>query len=225
MRRWLTKISVVRCCADQLGQPVVHLAPHLGRHHRSQRRARHLDGEVALAHMAGVDDLDFVFALADQEARHLVQRLHGGRQAYAHRGPFAQRFQPLQRQHQVRAALAAGHGVQLVDDDAFHRLQHGAARLGAQQDVERLRRGDQDVRRLAAHALALRGRRVAGAHRGAYAEVGQAHAGQPGLDARQRLLQVFADVVGQRLQRRDVENVHFIGEPFGKALAHQLVNR
>ena len=209
---------------DQLGEPVVHLAPHFGRHHRGERRARHFDREIAVAHMAGVDDLHRFIALADEETRHLVQRLHGGGQADAHRGPLAQRLEPFQRKHQVRTALAAGHRVQLVDDHALHRLQHRAARVGAEQDVQGLRRRHQDVRRRAAHALALRRRRVAGAHRVADADVGQAHRDQPRANAGQRFLQVLADVVGQRLQRRHVEHVDLVREPAGEAFAHQLVD-
>ena len=41
---------------DQLFETVVDLRPYLVGHHRLQRRAGHLDGEVAVAHMAGVDD-------------------------------------------------------------------------------------------------------------------------------------------------------------------------
>ncbi len=41
---------------DQLGQPVVDLAPHLARHHRLQRRAGQLEGEIELAAVALVDD-------------------------------------------------------------------------------------------------------------------------------------------------------------------------
>ena len=210
--------------SDQLGEPVVHLAPDFSRHHRSERRARHLDREIAVAHMARIDDLRHLIALADEEMRHLVQRLHGGRQADAHWRPLAQRFEPFQRKHQVRTPLAAGHRMQLIDDHALHRLQHRAARVGAEQDVQGLRRCHQDVRWRAAHALALRGRCVAGAHRRANADVGQAHLDQPGLDAGQRFLQVLADVVGERLQRRHVEHVHLVRKPLVQAFAHQLVN-
>jgi hypothetical protein len=42
---------------------------------------------------------------------------------------------------------------------------------------------------------------------------GRPSAASPALDAGQRLLQVLADVVGQRLQRRHVEHVNLVGEP------------
>ena len=67
--------------------------------------------------------------------------------------------------------------------------------LRGEQQVERLRRRDQDVGRLAEHRRALLLRRVAGAHR---------HR-QLRLEPGERPAQVPLDVVVQRLQRRDVE--------------------
>ncbi len=83
-------------------------------------------------------------------------------------------LEPLQRQRQVRAALAAGQRVDLVHDHRARGGEHVAAGLGAQQDVQRLRRRHHDVRRLAAHARALGLRRVAGAHEGADLDLRQA---------------------------------------------------
>ena len=68
-------------------------------------------------------------------------------------------------------------------------------RAAGQHQVQRLGRRDQDVGRLAQHRLALALRRVAGADRDL----------QVGADAAQRRAQVAVDVVGQRLQRRDVD--------------------
>ena len=78
-------------------------------------------------------------------------------------------------------------------------------RLRGQQQVERLRRGDEDVRRRAQHRGALGLRRVAAPHRR-----GDAHRRIAGLfgdaaDLAARLGQVLVDVGGQRLQRRDVD--------------------
>ena len=64
-----------------------------------------------------------------------------------------------------------------------------------EHQVERLGRRDEDVRRVAAHRRAIPLRRVAGPH--ADAEVG--------ADPAQRRAQVAVDVVGERLQRRDVD--------------------
>src|SRR5260370_42560539 len=43
---------------DQAGHPVVDLLPDLARHHRFERRGGDLEGEVAGAAMAGIDDRD-----------------------------------------------------------------------------------------------------------------------------------------------------------------------
>ena len=189
---------------DQLGEPVVQLVPDLVRHHRFERRARQLQREVALAHVAGVDDLDVGVAVADQEARHRLERLHRRGESDAHGRLAAERIQPLERQHQVRAALAAGDRVQLVHDHALDALQHRAAGFRGQQDEERLRRRDQDVRRRLAHAVALEGRGVAGADGVADRHVVDALLEELVADAGERLLEVLLDVVRERLQRRHI---------------------
>ena len=79
-------------------------------------------------------------------------------------GRSQQRLEPLERQRQVRAALGRHQRVDLVDDDRVDRAQR-LARVRRQQQVERLRRGDQDVGRLALEPRALGLRRVAGADR------------------------------------------------------------
>ena len=101
--------------------------------------------------------------------------------------------QPLERQRQMGAPLGRRHRVDLVDDA---RLGAGEQLLRApgQHQVQRLGRRDQDVGRLAQHRLALALRRVAGPHRDA----------QIRSDPAQRHAQVAVDVVGQRLERRDV---------------------
>ena len=58
-----------------------------------------------------------------------------------------ERGEALQRQREVRAALVRRERVDLVDDHRARGRQHRAAGVRAEQDVERLRRGDQDVRR------------------------------------------------------------------------------
>ena len=66
-----------------------------------------------------------------------------------------ERLEPLEREEEVRAALGRGDRVDLVDDDGLDRREH-LARLRGQQEVERLRRRDQDVGRRARDARALR---------------------------------------------------------------------
>ena len=93
--------------------------------------------------------------------------------------------------------------MQFVEHDAAQRAEQ-IGRVGAgQQQRQLLRRGQQDVGRIAALALALRGRRVAGA--GLDADR-QTHLGD-------RRFQIARDVDRQRLQRRDVERVQAAGAP------------
>ena len=123
-------------------------------------------------------------------------------------GGFAgQRLEPLERQRQVRAALRAGQGVDLVDDDPLDAAQR-LARLRGEQQVERLGRRDEDVRRPLAERAALLGRRVAGAHRDVNLarQVVLAAIARRQRDAGQRRTKVAVDVVDERLERRDVEN-------------------
>ena len=74
---------------------------------------------------------------------------------------------PFKRQQQVRCPLVSRNRVDFIDDHCFHVAQDAAALFGGQQDVERFRRGDQDVRRPSQHLLAFMHQRIAGANRGA----------------------------------------------------------
>ena len=118
-----------------------------------------------------------------------------------------QAIEPLERQREVRAALVARDRVDLVDDHRAAAAPSAARPVhGRQQDVQRLRRGDQDVRRVLRHLRALADRRVAGAHRDA--DLGELHALARGAlgELGERRLEVALDVVRQRLERRDVED-------------------
>src|SRR5258705_9429816 len=60
---------------DELRQAVVVLLPDLVRHHRVERRARDLDGEVDFAAMPFVDDGAVRWTIAHQELRDFLDRL------------------------------------------------------------------------------------------------------------------------------------------------------
>lgn len=136
-----------------------------------------------------------------------------------------ERLQPLERQREVQAALAAHHGVNLIDDDTAHAREHGAAGFRAEEDVERLRGGDHDVRRAPPHALPLVLGRVAGPDEGADLDIGQLHCAQLVPDAGERRLEVAADVIGESLQRRHIEDVGLVLQPAAlQSLAHQQVD-
>ena len=83
-------------------------------------------------------------------------------------GPLGQRLEPLHRQRQVGAALGRHQRVDLVDDQRVEAAER-LARVRGQQQIQRLRRRDDDVGRLAQEAGALAGRRVAGADQDARA--------------------------------------------------------
>ncbi len=106
-------------------------------------------------------------------------------------------LEPGQRQHQLVAALGFCQRVNFVQHHARQPREHARRVFVGQQQRERFRRGQQDVRRIGALAAALGVARVAG----------------PILDPdRQRHVgdgcrQVAPDVGGKRLERRDVESV------------------
>ena len=87
--------------------------------------------------------------------------------------------------------------MQLIEDDALERTEQIRRVGGGQQQRQLLRRGQQNLRRIAALALALRTRRIAGA----------------GLDAdrqphlRNRRFQITRNIDGERFERRNVKRV------------------
>jgi hypothetical protein len=154
---------------------------------------RDLDLEVELLADSGVDDSTLA-GWSDHEAGDLLERLLRRRQSDPLDLPSGRRRQPLERQCQMGAPLGRRHRVDLVDD----------ARLGAgeqllrstgEHQIQRFGRGDEDVRRLAEHRLALALRCIPGPHRDT----------QVRPDAAQGHPKVAVDVVGERLQRRDID--------------------
>ena len=117
----------------------------------------------------------------------------------------AQRVEPFERQCQVRAPLVARHRVHLVDDHRLDPAQYLPG-LGGEQQEQRLRRGDQDVRRAARELAPFVGRGVPGADRDADVGLGQPEPVRRLPDPGQRRAQVPLDVHRERLQRRDVQH-------------------
>ncbi|MNP06044.1 hypothetical protein D3C76_980130 [compost metagenome] len=163
--------------------------------------------------MADIDDLAGSIT-TDQKARHCLDGFLRGRQADAHQRFGAQCLQTLEAQRQVAAALAGGDGVDFINDHRAGGAEHLPPGVGAEQHVKRFRGGDQDVRRGLAHRRAVFLRCIAGAHGGADAQLGQAHHPQLFADTGQRVLQVDLDVVGQRLERRNVDHQGFVRQAF-----------
>ena len=100
-----------------------------------------------------------------QEPADLVQRTLRRRETDALRWGGRHHAQTFEREGEVGAALRSGDGVNLVDDHRPERAEHRASADAGEQDVQRFRRGDQDVRRLAQHPRPRRRTGVAGAHR------------------------------------------------------------
>ena len=194
------------------GELVVDLTPHLVGGDRAQLVSRDFDTELRLASMT---DLDAPIRGAD-EAADLLERADGGRQRYALRPltpvPLDQIVQPRQRKGQVGPPLVRGHRVHLVDDHGAYGLESRAARLGGEQDEERLGRGDEDGRWMLAHPLALARPRVAGADRGPNLRPGLARTSRQLGELAQGTVEVLGDVVRERLERRDIQDIHLLFE-------------
>ena len=166
---------------------------------------RHDDLEVELLGLRGVDDLALAAGPDEEVADPLERPLRRGEPDPLH-GLLAEVVEALQREREVGPSLGGRHRVDLVHD---HRLDpaEDLARSRADHQIERLGRGDQDVRRFAAHPPTLGLRRVARAQR---------HRDRR-ADPLQRRPQIALDVVGERLEGRDVDDAHARAEPLGLA--------
>ena len=214
MRRVLTKISVVRCCpiSSASGRrpaprppPTSPLRAASRALRARDRAARRWPESTIVQSTAGCR----VPAPTRKRATSSIGFCVADRPMRSRRSA-AQRVSRSSDRARWLPRLFGATRVDLVDDDGPRGRQHVAAGFGAEQDVERFRRRHEDVRRPAAHALALAGRRVAGAHPGADLDVGQARAAQLLADAGERRLEVLLDVVRQRLQRRDVDDLRLV---------------
>jgi hypothetical protein len=111
----------------------------------------------------------------------------------------------LEAEREVSTALGPGDRVDLVDDHVLDAAQD-LARLARQHQVQRFGRGDQDVGRPPREVATILGGRVAGPARDG--DVRGRHPepccseGNPG----ERRAQVALDVVGERLERADVQD-------------------
>ncbi len=220
----LTKISVLRCEAISSVRLLVDFAPAFVRADGGQFAGRDLDRQIQLTLMADVDDravgLGFLRGRsADQETGDVLDRALRGRKPDARRLHAGQMSQPLEREGQMAAALVACQGVDFVDDHGPHAPQHLAAADASEQQVERLGRGYQNMRWMAEHRLTLGGRRIAGADRGP-----DGRSPVSGLDGRgpnlgQRHFEVAMNVVGQRLERRDIDDLRFARQLPGRSLS------
>ncbi len=193
------------------GDPVEHVGELRATGHRFELGLGELDVHVEVPLVPAVDDGRRVpgRARSRKEVRHHLERPLGGRQPDALQPVPLSRdelAEPLEGERQMRAALVPGQGVHLVDDHRVDTLEHGPGGRRREEEVEGLRRGDQQVGRVPAHGRPGRRRCVAGAHGHRQVRCREPEAGRFFGDARQRELQVLVHVDGQGPERRDVDH-------------------
>jgi hypothetical protein len=170
----------------------------------SNLAARHLNREIDLPLVADLDDDWIGPSAAREKMRDQLNRFLRSRQADANRAPRRQGLQPFEGQGEVRSPFVIRDRMNFIHDDGFNRLENFAAALGGEENVEGFGRCHQDVRRAREHRPPVFHQRVARSNGGS--NFGHEHA----ACARQlknfpeRLLQIFLNVVPERLQRRHV---------------------
>ena len=205
---------------DQLGKPAVDLVPDFVRHDCVERGLWKLEAEIEGSAVAGVDDGR---AVRRQPFPHLLDRLHRSRQPDPLDRPASHVLQALQAEGQVRAAPRLQHRVDLVHDDGAHGAEHVPAPSCGEQQIERLRRGDQDMGRRPEHRRALGGGGITRADGGGDLRRPEAHLLRQPADLTPGLGEVPVDVRAQRLEGRDVEDPSLLREDALEALPQQQV--
>src|SRR5438477_10259504 len=104
------------------------------------------------------------------------------------------------------AALVISYCMDFIYDNGFHIPQNCAAALGLEQDVKRLRRGHENMRRPLEHRTPLGHERVAGTNRSANLRHEQPALAGHLENLPQRPFKVLVDIVAESLERRDVED-------------------
>ena len=162
---------------------------------------------------------------AGEESCDLLDGFLRGRQPDPHQRLRDNRLQPLEREREMRAALVAGDGVNLIDDHRAAGRQHLAPGSRGQQDVQGFGRRHDDVRRSAPHPGAFPLRGVAGAHRRPDRHIGKAERSELGADPLERRLEIAMDVVRQCLQGRNVDDPGLVGQCALEAFPDELIDR
>ena len=174
------------------------------------------DGAVVAAGLA---------ARAHQVAGDVLDRFLRRRQPEPQQRLRRHALQPFERQRQVRPAPRPDHRVDFVDDHGPHALQHVAAAAAREQQVQRLGRRDENVRRPPEHRGAFGLRRVAGPHRDRDPRRLESCRFGRLPDAAPRLGQVLVNVGAQGLEWRHIHDAHFVGQRLLEPLAKQVVER
>jgi hypothetical protein len=146
------------------------------------------------------------------------------READAHGRARGERFQPLQRKGEMDAALVVGHGVNFVHNHSLNITQDGAALFRREQDVERLGRGDQNMRRAPQHQAPVFHQSIAGAHGGADLRHQKAALARHLQNFSQRDFKIFLDVVAEGFERGDVKNLSAVVQIACEGFADEAID-
>src|ERR1700722_10640867 len=107
----------------------------------------------------------------------------------------------------MHAALVIGYGVNLVDDYSLNIAQDDAALLGREQNVKRFGGSDENVRRAFEHSLPVFHQSVTRANRGSNCRHQQAALARHLQNFSQRNLKILLNVIAQRFERRNIEDL------------------
>ena len=156
--------------------------------------------------MPAVDDGWEPLARSHQQAGRRLYRLDRRREADTEWRPPGDGSEPLEREREMRAALVAGKGVDLVDNDGLDVRERRPGPRGGQVQVQRFGGGDKQVRGPADHRLPLGRGGITGPNGDRdgcrfVAELAR-HLGDLG----EGLLEVGVDVDRQRLQRAQIHH-------------------
>src|SRR5215813_9420168 len=132
--------------ANKLRHSFVDFVPHLVRGNRPQFAPRHFHSEIDPPLVPNLYDHRFRAAASGKEAPNYLDGFLSRGKTDAQWRTSGERFESLQRKGQVRAPLIVGYSVDFVDDHSVHGGQDFAALTGRQQDVQRLRSGNKNVR-------------------------------------------------------------------------------
>ena len=111
--------------------------------------------------------------------------------------------------------------MNFIHDDGPDIVQYPAALFGREQQVERFRRRDQDVRWPPDHLLSRRARGVAGADHDPDLRLREPCLLGPLRNLAQGLVQVLLDVVTERFERGHVQDLRAVFEAASESLLEQ----
>ena len=120
----------------------------------------------------------------------------------------------------MRTPFVAGQGVDFVDNDGADTAENLAAFGSRQKQVKRFGSRNENVGRPAKHCLAVASGSVARSHRNSYGRQLAESCFSFRGDFFERNLQVTVDVIAERLQRGNIENLRFVRQGNLGRLSH-----